>query len=224
MTVGSPTLRAVFLGPPGAGKGTQAQRLAKEHRVLHVSTGDMLRQEVAGGSDLGRRAKGFMDAGQLVPDEVITAMLLARIQAPDASRAWILDGFPRTLPQAHSLDRSLQAEGIELSHAVDFEVPSDVLVQRLSGRRTCARCGSIWNVHSKPPRQPGKCDACGGELTQRADDRPDAVSKRLQVYAAQTAPVLDHYRAKEILVEIDADRPPEVVYENLMEVIAKPAG
>ena len=224
MTGDGPTLRAVFLGPPGAGKGTQAQRLAKEQGVLHVSTGDMLRHEVAAGTALGREAKSFMDAGQLVPDQVITAMLLRRIQQSDASRGWILDGFPRTVPQARSLDQSLQAENIELSHAVDFEVPNDVLVQRLSGRRTCARCGSIWNVHSKPPRQPGKCDACGGELTQRADDRPEAVTKRLEVYLAQTAPVLDYYRAKEILVEVDADRPPEVVYENLMEVIAKPAG
>jgi len=210
--------RSVFLGAPGAGKGTQARRLAAAGSIPHVSTGDMLRAQVAAGTTLGRQAKGCMDAGQLVPDDVIVAMVVARIAEPDARAAWILDGFPRTLPQAEALDRNL-SRASALSLVVSFAVPEPVLVGRLAGRRTCGKCGAIWHVQNHPTRRPGLCDACGGELVQRSDDRPEAVGKRLEVYRSQTAPLLAYYRDHRLLREIDADRSPDVVYQELLKLM-----
>jgi adenylate kinase len=215
------TARAVFLGAPGAGKGTQAQQLAAGHQIRHISTGDMLREEVLQKTDLGLQASQFMDAGKLVPDDVMIAMVAARIGDPNAGKAWILDGFPRTLPQAESLDRSLAAATRELSHVVFFQVPEDVLVERLASRWTCSGCGAIWNNMFKPPQQEGTCDLCDGQLTQRSDDRPEAVSKRLAVYSSQTEPLLGYYRNRGVLVEVDADRPPEEVQQSLIEVLSK---
>ncbi len=213
--------RAVFIGPPGAGKGTQAIQLARQGGAVHVSTGDMLREHVANGTALGRKAKGFMDAGQLVPDELIIEMVEERLGRSDATGSWILDGFPRTLPQAEALDRSLDRTGRRLTHVVSFRVPREALMQRLTGRRTCSACGAIWNVHSKPTAVDGVCDACGGALTQRSDDRPEAVEQRLVAYDGQTRPLLDFYRSSGRLVEIDADRSPDVVFKELGEALAK---
>jgi adenylate kinase len=214
------TLRAVFLGAPGAGKGTQAKRLSDRCGVVHISTGDMLRSEVARESDLGKQAQSFMNAGRLVPDDLIIAMVASRVRQPDATRAWILDGFPRTLPQAEALDRTAVAEpGLAPTHVVYFAVPAADLVQRLSGRWTCSRCGAIWNTTSKPTRAAGVCDLCSGDLTQRADDRPDAVRKRLDVYETQTAPLLSYYRSRNILMEIDAARSSDEVFQSLLRVL-----
>lgn len=210
--------RAVFLGAPGAGKGTQAKKVAEAAVLAHVSTGDMLRHEVAVGSPLGQRAKAFMDAGKLVPDDVIIGMVQARIQQPDAKSAWILDGFPRTLPQAEALDRSLTGANA-LTHVIYFAVPEAVLVGRLSGRRTCSKCGAIWHVEHQPTKRPGVCDTCGGELVQRSDDRAEAIGKRLEVYRSQTAPLLAYYRDRRVLREIDANRSPTVVFQELLKLM-----
>ncbi len=208
----------MFLGAPGAGKGTQAKRVADAVSLAHISTGDMLRQEVAAATPLGREAKVFMDAGKLVPDDVIIGMVKARVRQPDASNAWILDGFPRTLPQAEALDRSLSPSAA-LTHVIYFAVPEAVLVGRLSGRRTCSKCGAIWHVEHHPTRTESVCDLCGGELTQRSDDRPEAIGKRLEVYRSQTAPLLAYYRDRKVLREIDADRSPDVVYKELLKLM-----
>ncbi len=211
-------VRCVFLGAPGAGKGTQAKRVAEAKRLAHISTGDMLREQVRSGSALGAEAKSFMDAGKLVPDQLIIDMVRQRIRQPDAAAAWILDGFPRTLPQAEALDSNLS--GAEaLTHVISFAVPEDVLVGRLAGRRTCSNCGAIWHVEHRPTEQDGVCDRCGGELVQRSDDRPEAVGKRLEVYKSQTAPLLAYYRERNILREIDADRSPDVVQEELLSLM-----
>ncbi len=208
--------RCVFLGAPGAGKGTQAKKVAETATLAHISTGDMLRAQVAAKTALGVQAKGYMDAGKLVPDDLIIAMVKARIAEPDATHAWILDGFPRTLPQAEALDRNLSGASA-LSHVIAFAVPETVLVGRLSGRRTCGTCGAIWHVESKPTRVAGVCDACGGALVQRTDDRPEAIAKRLEVYRSQTAPLLAYYRDRGLLREVDANRPPEVVFQELLQ-------
>lgn len=213
--------RAVFIGPPGAGKGTQALRLASQTGALHVSTGDMLREHVAQGTKLGLEAKTFMESGQLVPDELIIAMVEERLGRSDVIGSWILDGFPRTVPQAEALDRSLDRTGQELTHVASFQVPRAALMQRLTGRRTCASCGTIWNVHTKPPAVEGVCDVCGGQLTQRSDDRPEAIERRLVAYDRQTEPLLDFYRGSGRLVEIDADRSPDIVFKELGEALAK---
>lgn len=218
MVAASLTARCVFLGAPGAGKGTQAKRVAEAATLAHISTGDMLREQVAAGTELGREAKTFMDQGKLVPDEVIVGMVRERIQQPDARAAWILDGFPRTLPQAEALDRTL-SDSASLTHVIYFAVPEDVLVGRLAGRRTCSKCGAIWHVENRPTRKAGVCDLCGGELLQRSDDRPEAIGKRLEVYRSQTAPLLAYYRDRKVLREIDANRSPDVIYQELLKLM-----
>lgn len=210
--------RSVFLGAPGAGKGTQAKKVAEAAGLAHISTGDMLRAEVAGGTKLGLQAKSFMDAGKLVPDEVIIGMVQARIAKPDAKSAWILDGFPRTLPQAEALDRSLSG-GSAVSHVIYFAVPEQVLFGRLTGRRTCSKCGAIWHVETNPTKVAGTCDTCGGQTVQRSDDHPEKITKRLEEYRTLTAPLLAYYRNRKVLREIDANRSPAVVFQELLKLM-----
>jgi adenylate kinase len=213
--------RTVFLGGPGAGKGTQAKNLAAATGLVHISTGDMLRQHVQQSTALGQQAKGFMDAGRLVPDSLIIAMVEERIGRPDALQGWILDGFPRTVPQAEALDRLL-AKGVDrsLTHVVEFVLDDAVLVRRLSGRRTCSKCGAIWHIENRPTRKDGVCDQCGGNLTHRADDRPEAIEKRLQEFRAVTAgPLRQYYQNRNLLTELDADRAPEVIYQELVKLM-----
>jgi adenylate kinase len=210
--------RCVFLGAPGAGKGTQAKKVADAAGIAHISTGDMLRAQVAAKTELGLQAKGYMDAGKLVPDDLIIAMVKARIAEPDAKSAWILDGFPRTLPQAEALDKNLSA-ATALSHVISFAVPESVLVGRLSGRRTCSKCGAIWHVEHQPTRVANVCDTCGGALVQRSDDRAEAIGKRLEVYRSQTAPLLAYYRDRRLLREIDANRAPSIVFQELLSLM-----
>jgi len=212
------TARCVFLGAPGAGKGTQAKRVAEKVALAHISTGDMLRAEVKSGSELGAQARTFMDQGKLVPDQVIIDMVKERIRKPDAQAAWILDGFPRTLPQAEALDANLSGDNA-LTHVISFAVPEDVLMGRLTGRRTCSKCGAIWHIENKPTKQEGICDACGCELTQRSDDRPEAIGKRLEEYRSLTAPLLAYYGDRGVLREIDANRSPDVVFEELLNLM-----
>ena len=199
------SLRVIFLGPPGAGKGTQASALAREWGVPHVATGDMLREAAAKGTRLGLEAKRYMDIGVLVPDEVVIGLVGERLDQADAARGCVFDGFPRTVVQGEALDRLLSDRGIELDRVVFFDVARPELLRRLTGRRVCRQCGTTFHLVSAPPRTPGRCDRCGADLYQREDDAEAAVTRRLDVYATQTAPLLDYYRRRSVLSEVRAE-------------------
>ena len=197
--------RVIFLGPPGAGKGTQADRLATEWGVPHIATGDMLREAAQAGTRLGLEAKRYMDSGALVPDEVVIGLAEERLGEPDAARGWVLDGFPRTVPQAEALDSLLRRKGIDLDRVMFFDLSRDELLRRLTGRRVCRQCGTAFHLVFSPPATPDRCDRCGGPLYQRADDAESAVAHRLEVYVKQTAPLLDYYRQRGILTTVPAE-------------------
>jgi len=199
--------RVAFLGPPGAGKGTQARELAQEWRVPHLATGDMLREAVAAGTPLGREAKGYMDQGALVPDDVIIRMMGERLGKADAGRGFILDGFPRTIAQAEALAKLLKDLGQTLDTVIYFDVSEPELLRRLTGRRVCRACGHSYHMTSNPPKRAGVCDECGGELYQRDDDAETTVRKRLDVYQRQTAPLLDYYRQRSLLATVSGEGP-----------------
>ena len=205
------------MGPPGAGKGTQAPRLSEKINAPHVSTGDMLRAEVAAGSKLGLMAKKYMDAGDLVPDQVMIDMIVARLAADGADAGIVLDGFPRTVAQAEALDQTLQASGGAIDAAIMLDVDRDDLVSRLAGRASCPNCKAPYHLTSSPPVKEGICDECGGELIQRPDDQPEAVRNRLNVYDEQTAPVLDYYRSNGKLTVIDGTGAPDEVFKLLLD-------
>lgn len=192
----------MFLGPPGAGKGTQARDLAHRWGLVHIATGDMLREAAAAGTPLGRQARGYMDRGALVPDTVVVRLVAERLGQPDARGGFILDGFPRTIAQAEALDALLEDTGRPLTRVVFLEVSEPELLRRLTGRRVCGRCQAAYHLVSAPPRRDGLCDACGGELFQREDDSDAAVRHRLRVYAEQTAPLLAYYRQRGLLVTV----------------------
>ena len=197
-------MRVIFLGSPGAGKGTQAAVLKDRYGFAHISTGDILRENVRGGTSLGKPAKEYMDTGRLVPDDVIIAMMEERLRKSDCNGGFILDGFPRTVPQAEALDRLLVKMGISLDGVILFEVPRQLVIDRLTGRRVCGSCGDIYNVHHKSSKVPGVCDRCGGELIQRDDDGEEVVIRRLEVYEKQTAPLIRYYEEKGQLIRVDA--------------------
>ena len=197
-------MNIVLLGPPGAGKGTQAKRIEERYGVVQLSTGDMLRAAVASGSEIGRKAKAIMDAGQLVPDEVVIALISERIDRPDAKKGFILDGFPRTTKQAEALDKMLSDKGLKLDHVIELEVDDEALIDRISGRFTCARCGAGYHDRYHRPKKDGVCDKCGStEFVRRADDKAETVKTRLAAYHAQTAPILPYYRAMGALKSVD---------------------
>ncbi len=208
----------VLLGPPGAGKGTQAQRVAAATTLLHVSTGDMFRENVKNETDLGRQAKIFMDRGDLVPDEVTIRMLLERIGRPDAATGAMFDGFPRNVVQAEALDTALVAKGARIDHALLISVRDEESIARLGGRWICRNCGRLYHERNDPPKRPGVCDACGGELYQRDDDRPGVVRNRLEKQKPPAA-LIDHYRQAGVLHEIDGERPLDAVNSALLKAL-----
>jgi adenylate kinase len=207
-------MRLVLVGPPGAGKGTQAQFVSAHLSILQISTGDIFRANVSEGTLLGKQAREYMDAGDLVPDEVTVAMVRERLESDDADRGFLLDGFPRTVPQAVQLDEILRELATELDVVLELVVDDGEVVRRLSGRRTCRRCGHIWHVDFDPPSADGICDNCAGELFQRDDDQADTVRHRLEVYYEQTAPLIGYYAEQGILVGIDAMGPVDDVTER----------
>ncbi len=214
-------MKVIFLGSPGAGKGTQAAVLRERYGLAHISTGDILRENVRNGTTLGKTAREYMDSGRLVPDEVIIAMMEERLQKPDCQKGFILDGFPRTVPQAEALDALLDRMGIPLDGVILFEVPGDLVLDRLTGRRVCGKCGEIYNVHFKKTKVPGVCDLCGGELVQRDDDREEVVIKRLEVYEEQTAPLIRYYEDKGQLVRVDAGQEGELVVAAIERAVGQ---
>ncbi|WP_457601475.1 adenylate kinase [Hydrogenivirga sp.] len=209
-------MNLVFLGPPGAGKGTQAKRLAQELGLKHISTGDILREAVKNETPLGKKAKEYMDRGELVPDDLIIA-LIEEVMPPGGGV--IFDGFPRTIAQAEALDRMLEKKGMGVDKVVLFDVPDEVVVERLSGRRVCPNCGAVYHVKFNPPKRDEVCDRCGTKLIQREDDREEVVRNRLEVYRKQTAPLIEYYEDKGILIRLDASRPIEEVYQELKKVV-----
>ena len=209
----------VLVGPPGSGKGTQAARLQEILHLPHVASGDLFRENLKNQTPLGLQAKAYMERGDLVPDDVTIAMVMERLRRPDCANGAILDGFPRTIAQAEALDEALAARGQRIAVVPYIAVPDEVLVERIGGRRLCRVCGRAYHIRFNPPRQPGICDVDGGELYQRDDDRPETVRQRLKVYWEQTSPLIDYYRRRGVLVEINGDQPIEAVTEELRAAI-----
>ncbi len=209
-------MRLVLLGPPGAGKGTLANRVREKFEVLHISTGDILRKEMKSGSELGQEAKGYVESGGLVPDQLVTRLIESRLSRPETVRqGFLLDGFPRTTAQAQDLDKILEKYAIPLEFAVLMEAGLPVILQRLTGRRVCRNCGALYHIKNMPPHQEGICDRCGGELYQRPDDTEATITKRLEVYQEKTAPIIDYYRKQGKLKTIDAEQETAALMKDL---------
>jgi adenylate kinase len=213
-------MNVILLGPPGAGKGTQAKMLVEEYQIPQISTGDILRAAVKEGSPLGKEAKACMDKGDLVPDSVVIGIVEERIQQPDCAKGYMLDGFPRTVPQAEALDGMLQNLSSQIDHVVSIEVASEELVGRLTGRRTCRDCGVGFHVMFDPPEQEGVCDKCGGELYQRDDDNVETVTSRLEVYESQTLPLIDYYKAQGKIRPIDGVGDIKEIFARVTQVLS----
>lgn len=214
-------MKLLIMGPPGAGKGTQAEVLVKELNITHISTGDMFRAAIKEGTDMGKKAKEYMDKGALVPDEVVVGMVKDRLLKPDCAAGFLLDGFPRTLEQAKALDATLQAMDIKLDSVINIAVPREKLMARLTGRRVCRGCGASYHMLFNKPEVEGKCNSCGGELYQRSDDNEEAVGNRLDVYEAQTQPLIDYYAAQRLLLNINGDQEIKKVLEDILTTLKK---
>lgn len=212
-------MKIIMLGAPGAGKGTQAKMIADKYGVPHISTGDIFRANIKNGTELGKEAKGYMDKGLLVPDELTVRLLLDRVAQDDCSNGYVLDGFPRTIPQAEVLDSELTKLGDSVDYAVDVDVPDENIINRMSGRRSCKDCGAIFHVQYNPPKKENCCDVCGGELILRDDDKAETVKKRLDVYHEQTAPLIAHYKEAGSLHEIDGTQDIKVVFEEIKSIL-----
>lgn len=212
-------MNLIFIGPPGAGKGTQAEIFRERHGLPHISTGDILRAAVREETDLGRRAQAYMQRGDLVPDAIMDEIVEARLAGPDCAVGFILDGYPRTLPQAEALDRVLARSDRRLDAVVSFEIREEVLLRRLTGRRVCPVCGANYHLDYKPPRTPGRCDLDGAKLQQRKDDAPDTILHRLEVFRRWTAPLIDYYRSRGLFLAVNAEAPVLDVYERIREFV-----
>ena len=212
-------MNLIFLGPPGAGKGTQAKMVSEKYGIPQISTGDMLREAVAKGTELGRKAKEYMDRGELVPDEVVIGIVRERLQQPDCDRGFILDGFPRTLAQAEALDEMLKEMGKKIDAVINIVVPEEDVVKRITFRRTCKNCGAVYHLIYNPPKEDNKCDKCGGELYQRDDDREETVRERYRVYRENTEPLIEYYRRKGVLYDVDGTKDIEGVWEQIDAIL-----
>ena len=209
-------MKIVMLGAPGAGKGTQAKMLADQYAIPHISTGDIFRANIKEGTELGKKAKEFIDAGALVPDELTVDLVMDRIDHEDCKKGYILDGFPRTINQAEKLTEALGVKGGDIDYAVNVDVPDEAIVERMAGRRMCPNCGASYHVVNIPPKKDGICDRCGEELITRKDDQPETVKKRLAVYHEQTRPLYDYYKEKGLVVDVDGTKPMEEVFQAMV--------
>ena len=214
-------MKIIMLGAPGAGKGTQAKKIAEKYQIPHISTGDIFRANIKGGTELGMKAKTFMDQGMLVPDEITIGMLMDRIGQDDCINGYVLDGFPRTIPQAESLTKALAERGEKVDYAINVDVPDENIINRMSGRRACLGCGATYHITFNPPVKEGICDTCGQELVLRDDDKPETVKKRLDVYHQQTQPLIDYYKNAEILAEVDGTQPMDAVFQGIVEILGE---
>lgn len=212
-------MKVILMGPPGAGKGTQARQIAEKYGIPQLSTGDMLRAAVKAGTEVGKKAKAAMESGGLVTDDVVVGIIADRTQESDCQKGFLLDGFPRTVPQAEALDKMLKARGQDIDHVIDIAVADEPLVNRITGRRTCADCGEGYHIQFKKPSKEGKCDKCGGKLTQRADDNEATVRNRLSVYHSQTSPLVDYYRKKGNFKTVDGMQGMDKVLGDLCAIL-----
>ena len=213
------SMKIIMLGAPGAGKGTQAQMIAEKFNIPHISTGDIFRANIKNGTELGKKAKEFMDKGLLVPDELTVQLRLDRVANDDCKNGYVLDGFPRTIPQADVLDAELTKLGDKVDFAVNVDVPDENIVRRMSGRRACLKCGATYHIEHIPPKKEGICDKCGSELVQREDDKPETVQNRLSVYPEQTQPLIDYYDKKNILRTVDGTKDMQEVFNEIVNIL-----
>ncbi len=214
-------MKIIMLGAPGAGKGTQAKMIAEKCGIPHISTGDIFRANIKNGTELGAKAKEYMDKGLLVPDELVCDLVVDRIQQADCEKGYILDGFPRTIPQAEALENALNAIEQKLDYAIDIDVPDENIINRMSGRRACVGCGATDHVLFNPTKVEGKCDVCGESLILRDDDKPETVKKRLDVYHTQTQPLIDFYTERKVLVEVDGTQSMDKVFDDIMKILGE---
>ena len=214
-------LRAVLLGPPGAGKGTQAVRIIEKYNVPHISTGDIFRKNMKEGTELGKKAQEYMNAGQLVPDELVVDLVKDRLLQDDCSNGFLLDGFPRTIFQAEQLDKFLEENGQKMDIVLNFNVKNETLMKRLTGRRICKSCGAGYHIVNIPPKQEGICDKCGGELEQRKDDTEETAANRIKVYDEQTAPLIGYYKESGALADFDGELPLDELFNKIVETIGE---
>ncbi len=212
-------MQIIMLGAPGAGKGTQAARIASKHTIPHISTGDIFRANIKEGTPLGVKAKSYMDKGELVPDELVCDLVSDRILKDDCTKGFILDGFPRTIPQAEALDKTMSENNMDALKCIDIEVPDGDIIGRMAGRRTCPVCNATYHIVNMPPKEEGKCDKCGMTLIQRDDDKEETVKNRLSVYHDQTAPLIDYYRKKGCLEEVDGTKSSDEVFASIEEIL-----
>lgn len=214
-------MKIIMLGAPGAGKGTQAKRIADKYQIPHISTGDIFRANIKNGTELGKKAKTYMDQGLLVPDELVVDLVVDRLAQADCQKGCVLDGFPRTIPQAESLDAALAAKGEAIDHAIDVDVPDENIINRMSGRRACVGCGATYHIVHAPTKAEGICDRCGEALILREDDQPETVKKRLDVYHTQTQPLIDYYTTKNVLKSVDGTLDMEDVFKAIVEILGE---
>ena len=212
-------MKIIMLGAPGAGKGTQAKKIAEKYQIPHISTGDIFRSNIKEGTELGMKAQAYMDQGGLVPDELTIGMLMDRIQKDDCKNGYVLDGFPRTIPQAESLTNALNERNQKIDYAVNVDVPDENIVNRMSGRRACLSCGATYHIVYKPSKVEGICDVCGDKLVLRDDDKPETVKKRLSVYHDQTQPLIDYYKEAGVLANVDGTQDMEKVFSDIVAVL-----
>lgn len=214
-------MKIIMLGAPGAGKGTQAKMIAAKYNIPHISTGDIFRANIKNGTELGAKAKEYMDKGLLVPDELVVDLVIDRFKEPDCANGYVLDGFPRTIPQAEALDKALTAIGESVDYAINVEVPDENIIRRMGGRRACVGCGATYHVVYSPTKVEGKCDTCGGDLIIRDDDKPETVKNRLAVYHEQTQPLIDYYTKKGIIAEVDGTQDMKDVFEAIVKILGE---